>query len=116
MNEEFETSKDSTIQDLKRWIRAKKEPKKIEIFDFNNTEIHEQTSLEFLFNNDFLVNFDDLYCHVHISEDIDYNQIYTRFYDTTYRGIRFLIFLKKQNNSFILEKFMLTYIFYLLFH
>ena len=91
MNEDFETPKESTIQDLKQWIRTRKEPKKIEIFDFNNVEIHEQTPLEYLFYNDFLVNFDDLYCHVHISENTDYNQIFTRYFDNTYKGTRFWV-------------------------
>ena len=75
-------------------------PKKIEVFDFHNIELHDQTSLEYLFKNDFMINLDDLYCHVYISDELDYNKIYTSYYDNTYKGktnIKFSDLSNRQN-------------------
>lgn len=85
-NKEIDLPVEGNILDLKKQFIINSNPKKIEIFDFHNTEIHDQTSLEYLFKNDFMINFDDLYCHVYVSNQIDYNRVFTSFYDNTYKG------------------------------
>ena len=86
-NSELITSKQNTVEDFKKILITTRQPKKIEIYDFQNIEIQKNTPLDYLFQNDFIINLDDLYCHVHIANKIDYNQIYTNYYDNTYKGI-----------------------------
>ena len=91
LQSEMEIPKDTTLNEFKWHLIQKFQPKKIEFFDINNLKFHDETNLESLFNSDFFLNFEDLYTHVYVSKQIDYNQIYNKYLDNSYKGKNYKI-------------------------
>ena len=82
----MEISKSSTLNDFKWFLIEKYQPKKIEFFDINNLKFHDETNLESLFKNDFIMEFEDIYTHFYVSKEIDYNMIYNKYLDNSFNG------------------------------
>lgn len=78
--------KSASLDDFKLLLIEKFQPKKIEFFDVNNFKFQDETNLEALFENDFFMEIEDYYTHFYISENIDYNGIYTKYLDNSFKG------------------------------